>query len=510
MDYLSYDLYAFKTELKDIYNNSLSNSRNTGNMANSLNHLESIIESGFDGVQSSLYEVSQQLDDMLDIIIDFRNTQFIQNEERNHFLASIDSTLKAPNKTAANEKYEISLELASKNKYEAAIKFLKEAIELNPLHYRSYIQITLNLLKINNYEEAIHYAKESINFAPDNNELIAYSHSLAAQAYEKAKDFKAALHYINLAINYSDQSDYTYIRARYLAFLKDAQAIPVLKLAIENDHKFFAISLMDSAFHPLHKEREALLTSMKAEIEAKLKHGISQMETIKFHQYSISRLLDCDLQYNGFDNSIIDYRYKYLHPNFKEYKFIYISGVEAGSVGYCYNNLLEEFNSHYAKLYDFYHNQLSLIKQLKGSNTFVDYHKSYNQFLYFKMEFNQLVKSISRFVHQFKEKSTAAERIFKDNLELTRENFDKMKKRLKEEKGKKVFNLLGVVGAFILPDKLKHDHNVENCLEKLNKRVKKVTEEAQKNVENVGKHSLAIQRFADEVLINKPLPCTLD
>src|SRR5690606_27525096 len=122
-------------------------------------------------------DISYLLEDMLDVMIDFRNTTFIQNEKRNQLLVSIDATLKAPNKTAANEKYEISLELASRNKHETAIQFLKEAIELNPLHFRSYVQLTLNLLKIKNYKEALHYAHECINFAPNNNEILAYTYS---------------------------------------------------------------------------------------------------------------------------------------------------------------------------------------------------------------------------------------------------------------------------------------------------------------------------------------------
>src|SRR5690606_12319248 len=96
-----------------------------------------------------------------------------------------------------------------------------EAIELNPLHYRSYVQLTLNLLKMNEYEDALHYAKESLNFAPENKEVLAFTYSLAARAYEKVKDIEAALFHINQAIEIDFKSDYTYERARYYVLLHD-------------------------------------------------------------------------------------------------------------------------------------------------------------------------------------------------------------------------------------------------------------------------------------------------
>jgi|GEM_PF-6879203 len=510
MDYFFYDINSIRTELEGINKNSAAIERRDGHIASSLNKLTSVMESGFTGIQCELTEVNEHLDNMLDVLTDITNTQFIQNEYRNQLLASIDATLKAPNKTVAHEKYEISLELVNKNKNEMAIKFLKEAIELNPLHYRSYIQLALNLLKIKRYEEALYYAKESVNFAPDDNEILAFNHGLIAQAYEKVNQYHDALHYINQAINYNELSEYTYARARYYAFLNDVkQAMSELNETIENNNMYFALSLVDRAFHPYHLERKALLTSLKTEIEQKLINAISQMESINFYNYNSPELSNSELKYNGFNNSTVDYRYKHLHPDFKPYKVIYVGGVERGKVSYSYHNLREEFIKHYTKLIELYNQKLPLIKSLKELNTFVDYTKAYNEYLYFAIEFNQLVSSINTFVSHFKKTSMTVKQTFRENLEFSIKISSEVKKRLQEEKRKKVFNLLGVVGAFILPINKQHDHMAEYCLEELNRRAYQVLEEAKKNVQNEEKNTVAIQHFAQEVLINKPLPSKL-
>ncbi|WP_164744209.1 tetratricopeptide repeat protein, partial [Paenibacillus barengoltzii] len=374
-------------------------------------------------------------------------------------------------------------------------------------HYRSYVQLTLNLWKVKNYPEAVHYAQESLNFAPDHPEVLAYSYSLVAQAYEKVNDYPAALHAMNQALHHSHQSDYTYVKARYYALLQDvASAMSELKKTIELNPMYFTISLMDSAFHPYHREREKLLTSLKTALESKLNQAISQMEAVQFHRYTHSKWSEGELEYNGFDNSIIDYRYKHLHPDFKQYRFVYVGGVEGKRIPYSYNRLVGEFHEHYTQLYELYMKKLPVIKQFKSLNTYVDFTTSYKEFTLFQTEFNRLVVGLTALVNRFKEKSATTQQIFKENLDLALEISAAMKKRLKQEKGKKVFNLLGVVGAILLPMKIQHDHMAESCLEKLYQRVKKVTAEARRNVELEGKHTLAIQRFAEEVLIQKPLP----
>jgi hypothetical protein len=116
-----------------------------------------------------------------------------------------------------------------------------------------------------------------------------------------------------------------------------------------------------------------------------------------------------------------------------------------------------------------------VIKQFKSLNTYVDFTTSYKEFTLFQTEFNRLVVGLTALVNRFKEKSATTQQIFKENLDLALEISAALKKRLKQEKGKKVFNLLGVVGAILLPMKIQHDHMAESCLEKLYQRVKKVT-----------------------------------
>src|SRR5690606_29126267 len=100
---------------------------------------------------------------------------------RNELLDSIDQTLKAPNKTEALENYEMGYSLAQKGKFTLAIDFFKKSIQLNPLHYRSYVQLALTYMLLKDYENALIYARESVDFAPeDNNELLAYSHYLVS------------------------------------------------------------------------------------------------------------------------------------------------------------------------------------------------------------------------------------------------------------------------------------------------------------------------------------------
>lgn len=509
MHYLSYDVYSIKTELKDVLNHSVSVAKNTGNMVSSLDHLQAILDSGFDGVKMDLSGISYQLDELLNIMIDINNNQFIQNETRNQLLASIDATLKAPNKTAANEKYEISLELANKNKSETAVKFLKEAIELNPLHYRSYVQLTLNLLKMNEYEDALHYAKESLNFAPENKEVLAFTYSLAARAYEKVKDIEAALFHINQAIEIDFKSDYTYERARYYVLLHDVdKAMSELKNTIENNDRYFALSLMDSVFHTCSQEREQLLISLKQEIEGKMNHALAQLEAVKLHRYPTEVFADCEmLNYKEY-YSVVNFMYSGKRLS----DCLGTSSVSGYiNIGYSYNRLVEGFYEYYNRLTELHNKKLPIIKALGNIDTYSGYSRSYHEFTIYKEEFNELLIGIKNTVLKFKEESATAPQIFKKNLAALNEiNKLVMSNLNTQRKWKSIEGLFWGLGTFFVPFSKQHSSMLLKNLEILDERLKMALDEAKKKIENEGMNTKAIKHFTEEVLINKPLPIILE
>lgn len=504
-EYLYRDVYSIKSDLEDMLNNSNNILSNTTSMMQSLNRFESLMNKGFSGVQSQLIDISYQLEDILDVMIDFRNMTFIQNEERNQLLASIDATLKAPNKTAAHEKYEIALELADKNKPDTAIQFLKKAIELNPLHFRVYIQLTLNLLKTKNYKEAFHYAKESINFAPNNNEILAYTYSLAARASEKLKNFQGALNYINQAAKLNNQSSYIYEKARYLVKLDDiSESMKELKKAIEMNSEYFAISLVDSVFLPCRNEQEQLLMSLKEELESKLNYAISQMETIQLHNYN-------------FDNER-DTTERFRYPEFPSYEvekagvvpkqmdvtivcYWDKNGKEESIKKYCYREVFWFFDFYYNQLSKLHHNKLPLVKELKKQNTYISYRKSEIEFLSYKEEYNYLIINFKRFLKNTKEAATLAKEVFIENLESVKENRNKLDDLLFKDSMKRLIPFYSWFS--------KTGSNDEwNDKEKASKLLRAFVQNSEYVIRQEEKHTAAINNLLKKVN-ERPLPDTI-
>lgn len=500
MYYLDSDMEYIKTTLASIAgsgraiasDHSLSSSFE--NFNSNFSKLHSIIENGFENIDHNIDSISYQLDVFLDVLKDFKDIQYIQNKERNDLLTSIDASLKAPNKTAASEKYEIALELLKRDKFEHALKFLNEVIELNPLHYRAYVQLTLIHLKLHNHAEALKYAKESLDNTPYNNEIKAYTNYLAARAYERNNDLEKAMHHINLALNGNRQANYIYERARYYAMLnKGEAAINALEESIKMDRRYFAISIVDSAFHPYHKERDQLLTSLKETSEESINKIINKLEAVSLPSYDLSRTHECKLDPKKFTfNSLYaqgdlysskdDIRVRAIENN----KYIY----------YSFRNLLEVFYESYNYLEDRLKAAIKMIHIIKQNKKYEDYEQAYEEAKQRYQEMNNIVNEMNDFVIRFREKASDTRTFLENEVKATRLKIEKEKKTLTKLKNTRVFR-------FLMSDENKIKY--EELETKLNREYESLAY-AEDSLRNEERETKEIRRFVREVIELKPLP----
>ena len=236
---------------------------------------------------------------------------------------------------------------------------LEEAIELNPIHYRSYVQLTLIHLQLKNYPEALRYAKESLDFMPPNqNEINAYTYYLLARTYEKNNEIELALQHIDRAVHFNRQGNYYYEKARYHSLLNNGpDTIRALSEAIKADEKYFAASLIDPAFNPYRQEQEQLLTALKQEAELKINNAIEKLGSVTFPKYQItSGHLDPN-QFYDYNNGAI-------------YEDALIEGIKGQKIIFCYRNFVDHFCENYDELhknkYEYYFNQIEASKQSRN------------------------------------------------------------------------------------------------------------------------------------------------
>lgn len=486
VNWISNQLTSIASSNSSIAANTSSISASLENMNSQFQDFGNVLASGFENISDGLNEVSYQIDNLIDEFKNFGVQQFIQNKERNDLLASIDSSLKAPNKTAAQERFDIGIELATRGKLEHAIKMLKEAIDLNPLHFQAHIQLASYSLLNNNFDEALQFAKEGISLAPENqDEILAYNYYLVARAYDKLHNWEQAVVHIKKALEYYLRPEYRYELATYYAKLNNAEeAMQALGQAISIDHefKYFAQSIVDPVFHKFHKERESMLEGYLNSQKDKIGSLLGQLDNLRLPAYNVSenqglRFDPMNLPTNSF---YYDGRYQVEHVM----SYVAIPGVykEDNPIPYSYNQFIQAFNKYCQDLNHFYQNKVNQIKNQAEQGSFAAYSQAINSVNEFKNEYNQLVNAVNSFANRFYSHKENFSRFLENEMEATQNLIKENQRELKESK-----QGMGFFGLF---DKDERDHL---------KDLKEDIADYYNEIEKIKQARIEVQREQDEI-----------
>ena len=113
----------------------------------------------------------------------------------------------------ANQKNDNGLKLYYSQNYEDAIKFYKEAIELNPNCYEAYSNRGVVYAQLKQYERAIQDFDKSILINPNYSE--AYSN--LGVAHSELKQYELSIQYFNKAIELNPDNAITYLNRPHIA-----------------------------------------------------------------------------------------------------------------------------------------------------------------------------------------------------------------------------------------------------------------------------------------------------
>ena len=326
----------FRSDINQLTNSLTQTAGNSSGIASytaatlaSINELNSNITSfnaqtqqSLAGANATLDGTYIQLNELLETANYIRETQFFQLNRISNLLESIDATLKAPNKTFANERFEIGVELLARNKTKHARRMFEEAVEFNPLHLGSYINLSVIHYYEKDYEKAQTYAIEAFDLLPPDEssykDLFAYVYCLLARAYAKNNHFDLAITYIEKAILGCTNSKpvYCYERAKIHAWAGNTKDfLGCLYMAINEDPQYFATALIDSNFQPYKEEVEQLLTSAKEALERRIKESMHKLKNIRIPSYTFKSIPSTNRSYsNGKVNGIkpgtsVEYNY---------------------------------------------------------------------------------------------------------------------------------------------------------------------------------------------------------
>lgn len=348
MNYLHTDLESVKSGLFSIGGHTSALVSSNAAIADSTRALElnvTRLQAEMTGeLQDLEFETSAmfyQIGELIDEVKLYRNQQFMQNKERNALLASIDASLKAPNKTAAQEQYEMAMELVGFERHEQALGMLAEAIRLHPMHFRAHVETTLILMKFRKYEEALHHAKESFVFVSSGRRIQSYVHGLLADIHQKLKNYDIAIEHMDLAMKHLGHVvglqpgliDMEYEKIRYQAMGGYTEtALDNLLALVKRYPQYFSTALVDPAFTGCRKELTQRLTDLKKSYENDVVVGLEAARKVVFPTD------DCSSKNYGFgklaDICVID-DFKQRQVN-----FMYPSGINGF---YDYNKFVSNF-----------------------------------------------------------------------------------------------------------------------------------------------------------------------
>ncbi|EJQ52627.1 Uncharacterized protein BWINRASL_01837 [Bacillus mycoides] len=230
----------------------------SADIANCERHLSSInfntsaMQGEMRAATQAAEESAHNLGVMIHQLQEFRMEQYMLNTERNEYLKGIYETLKAPNKTEAQELYEMAMELVRREDVKKSIDYFEKAIQLNPLHYQAYIGITLAYMKMGKNKEGLTYAYDSLKHAPQNEkyDFLGYSYQLIAKNHFYLHQYDLALESIQKSIQSKRFAKYYYDQGKYYLYTRNIEAgCKSLQNAIRGDRQYFNYALVDPEYN---------------------------------------------------------------------------------------------------------------------------------------------------------------------------------------------------------------------------------------------------------------------
>ena len=173
-------------------------------------------------------------------------------EKQTNILSGIDSSLKSPSQTQANEWRVMSDELRRRGVIEKAKDFAEKSLEVNPLDYRTYISLAQIALKQNLLNEAEKYFLQSLPHAPKEKsfDYRSFSYRLIGHVRECMDDTEGALEYFSKAIIFSpDYPAGLYDFARYVSIVNDNVVHKICAFFLTEWGYNWAIAVRNKNYH---------------------------------------------------------------------------------------------------------------------------------------------------------------------------------------------------------------------------------------------------------------------
>lgn len=190
-------------------------------------------------------------------------------EEQTEVLKKIDTALKTPSQTQANEYRIIAGELVNRGVLDESLEFFEKSLGLNPLDFRSYIGNAQCLIKKGEFERAIVILEKSLPHAPrDNIDYQSYSYRLIGHIFDCGENYFDAEIVLRKAVSLSpNYADALYDHAKYSALIyNEDAAIVSLKKAIIDKPLYWDVAKNEKAFSGL-ENLQRMLNSLQANVK---------------------------------------------------------------------------------------------------------------------------------------------------------------------------------------------------------------------------------------------------
>ncbi|MEK4499190.1 hypothetical protein [Bacillus sp. FSL R12-0069] len=298
----------------------------SADIANCESHLASIsfhtsaMQREMKAATQAAEDTAHNLGVMIHQLQEFRMEQYMLNTERNEYLKGIYETLKAPNKTGAQELYEMAMELVRREDVKKSIDYFERAIQLNPLHYQAYIGITLAYMKMGKNKEGLTYAYDSLKHAPQNEQFdfLGYSYQLIAKNHFYLHQYDLALESIQKSIQSKRFTKYYYDQGKYYLYTGNIEAgCKSLQDAIKGDRQYFNYALVDPEYNIEREMVNRCLENMKKNQKINVDNFSQRIANITFVTGSdiekISRNTNIKEAVQKVANQLEEKRRQYLH-----------------------------------------------------------------------------------------------------------------------------------------------------------------------------------------------------